>query len=227
VASRHPELVPTFVVHRYWLTGCAILLLTTGVGILGWIVARPQFAVGAQVGPGLLRPRLLIVAVPAGYLAISESQISQGELVRGLEEVPLRAISTDVSRKPCPAAFHPEAAATCVSRGEIARYANSLTSRENAVRGATLTNCYGGFPPFKSRKDCTGYRLPTLAEWKFQKATPKPPVVEQYPRLFSASGREIVDDGDAAYFAVFDGYSTRVLDGRDPGAHFRVVRDFR
>lgn len=231
MASTRAEIVPVFVFHRAWLIAGAFVVISLGLAILNWAVLRPQAAASKQtvVTSGPLRPALVVVPVPGGSLAISEREIGQAELVRGLRALPPLAATSTGAPQTCPTAWRPTAAATCVSGAEIARYANALTARENEVRGAALTDCYALYPVLTFRKGCTGFRLPTLAEWQFQMSKPKggDAQTRQYPKPFSGSGRQIVSDSEGDQLLYVDGESPRPLSNRDPTAHFRVVRDFR
>ncbi|MFK7928014.1 MAG: formylglycine-generating enzyme family protein [Myxococcota bacterium] len=81
---------------------------------------------------------------------------------------------TEVTRRHLATALKQECAEDCdlpaveVSWHDAARALNAITDTENAEFGTQLTRCYQGEDQeMTAVADCTGFRLPTEAEWEY------------------------------------------------------------
>jgi formylglycine-generating enzyme required for sulfatase activity len=101
--------------------------------------------------------------------AITESEITRMQFHRVLRQIsPHVANARVASWEGCPApleAHEPDLPITCITPAEAAAYANKLTKFESRNTAQQLTVCYGVSDQFVNR-NCSGYRLPTVAEWK-------------------------------------------------------------
>lgn len=223
------KITPTLAFERRWLLTVAPFLIVGGITAVCWSVLRPHLMGTARepITAGRLRPPLIVVPTKSGSLAIAEREISQSELIRGLQKMPRESIARDAEPGHCPAPLRLTAPASCVSMRDIAGYSNALTERENTLRGRQLTPCFGTFAPFTFKRACTGFRPPTIAEWQeqFGSRTSGAATDPTYPHA-AATGKEIViDPANGSLFYIGPSRPERVR-ARDAIAHFRVVRSY-
>lgn len=171
-----PRLVGTIVFPSRLVIIAGAALVLMGMVLFGFLVARrPPPAPGLlqTVGSGALRPRMALLPAESdgGRLAFAEREISQGEYFRAIEKVPPAVAARTDGRANCPARMAPEMPITCITPYEAAFYAERLTDLTNEHAPSSeprLTHCYslvGGAVRWTDR-NCTGFRLPTEAEWR-------------------------------------------------------------
>jgi formylglycine-generating enzyme required for sulfatase activity len=170
-----PRLVGTIVFPSRFVMTAGVALVLMGIVLFGFLIAwrpAPPPSLLQIVGSGELRPRMALL--PAGAdgerLAFAEREISQGEYFRVIGEVPPTVATRTGQSANCPARLGPEMPITCITPYEAALYADRLTELTNAHAPRSeprLTQCYNFAAGVSwADKNCTGFRLPTEAEWR-------------------------------------------------------------
>jgi formylglycine-generating enzyme required for sulfatase activity len=164
----------TVALHGLYVHGLGATLFVVGCIFPLWAVYHRTQVITAhlEIPAGPLRPAMIrLPPMQDGTsFAIAESEVTQFHFYRVQGQMPRDVAGADISSwKSCPVRLDlalPDMPLTCVSAVEAAIYANNLTAIENRDRIHQLTACYdwSGRPV---NRPCSGYRLPSLDEWKY------------------------------------------------------------
>lgn len=202
----------TIALHGLYVHALGAALFAAGCILPVWAVYhRTQIAPSRlEIPAGPLRPEMLQLPRMASgtTFAISETEVTQFQFYRVLRRMPEHIARTGPrSWDSCPAPLDfaaPDMPLTCISAADAAAYANGLTEIENRDRVRALTLCYDGFGR-RSDRSCTGYRLPTAAEWTHAATEDRPQSYAETEAVGCARARLPHCTGDTAGpFAVKD-----------------------
>lgn len=149
-------------------------LVLVGIGLLGFVLTRPSEPLPNPIeliGGGELRPGMaLLPADSTGVrVAFGDREVSQGQFFRTHATV-MADLAQPGSRTACPAQLDAALPVTCLLPYEAATYAEALTRLTNSSQNppVPLTSCYRieGQVVRWADRNCTGFRLPTVTEWR-------------------------------------------------------------
>lgn len=158
----------------YYVRALGVALFLMGaVTPAWWAYLRTRAYIGVKANvtfawDGPVRPAMIVLpAMPSGKrFAISERPVTYGEFVRVVGDIPVnghcdRPLAVDPS----------ESQVICISPREAAHYSEWLTDKENQARRISgrkvLKPCYKSADVNDVDMSCTGYRLPTIEEWRY------------------------------------------------------------
>ena len=130
---------------------------------------------------GALRPSMVLLPAQTGVppFEIAERKVTAANFFRVIRGIPAEAVvvTGGSSADTCPALMtrnEQQKPILGVTPLEAATYANALTQTENELRRASnitlMTPCYRPNSLQLASTNCTGYRLPTVAEWSYAAA---------------------------------------------------------
>jgi hypothetical protein len=170
------------------ITGAIFLIL--GASLPAWSVYYRTRANAGDIDAsikivgGALRPTMLLLprTLNGKRFEIADRQVTFGQFLRVTGHVSRDAVRVmGRSSQTCPAFVTLdtyETAILCVTPLEATAYANALTTIENGTRRLSgevlMTLCYGGQGLQVADPSCTGYRLPTVEEWRYAAASGSP-----------------------------------------------------